>query len=254
MDKEYLFYGIASEFATKREIDALDLPPHFPKIFPLKPYTHKYNKQTKNMIRFIVVFFVCMATVVVIHATTLPAAQIFEIYPKYGSFAGGTYLNIKGVGWSRGGVGGTTQAFLNINGVLKPCVQNQAVILDSTDKNFVCWTPPLLDVGVRPRFNGGWYTVVVILTALDGTTRTATCSGSCQFGYRSSATPIVGYASLGGYAGSVLKAYGRFHDPNGVHYWMRVGGDNAGGGVGGALCVVDQKLQVNSLPFVFPKP
>ena len=130
----------------------------------------------------IILAYVCIATVVT-HATTLTAAQIFEIYPKYGSFAGGTYLNIKGVGWSRGGVAGTTQAFININGVLKPCVQNQAVILDSTDKNFVCWTPPLLDDGILPRFNGGWHTVVVILTALDGTTRTATCAGSCQFSY-----------------------------------------------------------------------
>ena len=193
------------------------------------------------------VVIVCMSKVVV-HATTLPPAQIYELYPNTGSFAGGTYLNIKGVGWSRGGIGGTTQAFFNINGVLKPCVQNQAVILDSTDKNFVCWTPPMLDVGVRPRNDGQSYTVIVIMTALDGTTTTATCVGSCQFTYQSGNTPTVGYASLGGYAGSVLKAYGKLHDPNGVHYWMRVGGDNAGGGVGGALCIVDQKLQVNSPP------
>ena len=195
----------------------------------------------------IVIISICLA--IVVHATNLPAAKIYALSPQHGSFAGGTYLNIKGVGWSRNGLGGTTQAFININGVLKPCVQNQAVLLDSTDTNFVCWTPPLLDIGVRPRFDGGWFTVVMILTALDGTTTTATCAGSsqsCKFGYTSGATPTVGYASLGGYAGSVLKAYGRLRDPNGVHYWMRVGGDSAGGGVGGALCVVDQKLQVTT--------
>ena len=199
---------------------------------------------------WLIVIFVCIATVV--HSTTLPSAQIYELYPNTGSFAGGTYLNIKGVGWSRGGVGGTTQAFMNINGVLKPCVQNQGVILDSTDKNFVCWTPPVLDIGVRPRNDGLSYTVVVIMTALDGTTRTATCAGSCQFTYRSDTTLTIGYASLGGYAGSVLKAYGKLHDTNGLHYWMRVGGDHAGGGVGGALCVVDQKLQVTSLSLSIP--
>ena len=110
----------------------------------------------------------------------------------------------------------------------------------------------MLDIGVRPRFDRLSYTVVVILTAVDGTTRKATCAGSCQFTYFGRSTPTVGYASLGGYAGSVLKAYGRFHDPNGVHYWMRVGGDHAGGGVGGALCVVDQKLQVTSLSLSIP--
>ena len=189
--------------------------------------------------------FVCMA--IAVHATNLPAAQIYTLFPESGSFAGGTYLNIKGVGWSRNGVGGTTKAYINIDGVLKLCVQNQGVVLDSTDTNHVCWTPPLLDVGVRPRFNYLRYTVVVILTALDGTTTTATCAGSCTFTYYTGYTPTVGYASLGGYAGSVLKAYGRLHDPNGVHYWMRVGGDSAGGGVGGALCAVDQKLQVIQL-------
>ena len=166
---------------------------------------------------WLMVVVVCMAFAMV-HATNLPAAQIYELYPNTGSFAGGTYLNIKGVGWSRGGVGGTTQAFINVNGVLKPCTQNQGVILDSTDKNFVCWTPSLLDVGIRPRYDWRSYTVVVIMTAMDGTTRTATCAGSCQFTYYAGITPTVGYASLGGYAGSVLQAYGRLHDPIAVSY------------------------------------
>ena len=36
---------------------------------------------------------------------------------------------------------------VTING--KPCVQNQGVVLDSTDTNFVCWTPPLFPLADR---------------------------------------------------------------------------------------------------------
>lgn len=57
-------------------------------------------------------------------------------------------------------------------------------------------------------------------------------------------TPTILYASLGGYAGSVLNAYGALKANDGIKYWMRIGGDTTGGGVGGALCAVDQKLQI----------
>ncbi len=76
-------------------------------------------------------------------AVAPPSAKIQDIWPRIGSLAGGTYLVIRGVGWTRGGLPGTTRAFINN----KECIQNQGVILDSTDTNFVCWTPPLLAPG-----------------------------------------------------------------------------------------------------------
>ena len=76
-------------------------------------------------------------------AVAPPPAKIQDIWPRLGSLAGGTYLVIRGVGWTRGGLPGTTRAFINN----KECIQNQGVILDSTDTNFVCWTPPLLAPG-----------------------------------------------------------------------------------------------------------
>ncbi len=76
-------------------------------------------------------------------AVAPPPAKIHDIWPRLGSLAGGTYLVIRGVGWTRGGLPGTTRAFINN----KECIQNQGVILDSTDTNFVCWTPPLFAPG-----------------------------------------------------------------------------------------------------------
>jgi hypothetical protein len=76
-------------------------------------------------------------------AVAPPPAKIQDIWPRLGSLAGGTYLVIRGVGWTRGGLPGTTRAFINN----KECIQNQGVILDSTDTNFVCWTPPLFEPG-----------------------------------------------------------------------------------------------------------
>ena len=177
-------------------------------------------------------------------ATALPQASVFSLQPNTGSMAGGTYLVIKGVGWSRGGVAGTTAAYMVVNGVQRQCVQNQGIILDSTDTNFVCWTPPLTDIGERPRMWWVPVTVQVVLTALDGTKSNAACAGSCTFYYDVAKTLTVGFASQGGYAGGVVKAFGTFRDANAAHYWMRVGGDHAGGGVGGALCMVDSKLQM----------
>ena len=73
-----------------------------------------------------------------VFAVAPPPAKIHDLWPRVGSLAGGTYLVIRGVGWTRGGLPGTTRAFIND----KECIQNQGVILDSTDTNFVCWTPP----------------------------------------------------------------------------------------------------------------
>ena len=78
-----------------------------------------------------------------VFAVAPPPAKIQDIWPRLGSLAGGTYLVIRGVGWTRGGLPGTTRAFINN----KECIQNQGVILDSTDTNFVCWTPPLFAPG-----------------------------------------------------------------------------------------------------------
>ena len=123
---------------------------------------------------------------------------------------------------------------------------SQGIILDSTDTNFVCWTPPLTDIGVRPRLWWVVATVQVVLTSLDGTySSIAACApGACSFYYDSARTLSVGYASQGGYAGGVIKAFGTLWDADATHYWMRIGGATGGGGVGGALCVVDSQLQM----------
>jgi IPT/TIG domain len=58
------------------------------------------------------------------------------------------------------------------------------------------------------------------------------------------ATPMIGYASLGGYAGGVLKLYGGLREPSAIKYWIRIGGDDNGGGFRGAICFVNQPLQM----------
>jgi len=181
-------------------------------------------------------------------AVKMPGAIIKGLKPWSGSMAGGTYLVIRGVGFARGGVKGTTKAYMLMEkGVRKECVQNQGVILDSTDINFVCWTPPWPANGVRPRY---WFTdsvkVQVVLTADDGTESIAYCDGDCTFHYGWWGTPSVGYASQGGVAGSVVKAFGAFFYGDITKYWMRIGGDHAGGGVGGALCAVDPRMQMGA--------
>ena len=93
-------------------------------------------------------------------AVAPPPAKITGIWPSFGSLAGGTYLVIRGVGWTRGGLPGTTRAFINN----KECIQNQGVILDSTDTNFVCWTPPHFSPSAGqefpdPREPPGWWAV-----------------------------------------------------------------------------------------------
>jgi hypothetical protein len=91
----------------------------------------------------LILFFLSTLPLVPVVAVAPPPAKIQDIWPRLGSLAGGTYLVIRGVGWTRGGLPGTTRAFINN----KECIQNQGVILDSTDTNFVCWTPPLLAPG-----------------------------------------------------------------------------------------------------------
>lgn len=49
------------------------------------------------------------------------------------------------------------------------------------------------------------------------------------------ACSVVGFASLGGFAGSPLKFYGEMRDRDITHYWIRTGGE-LGSGVGGNLC------------------
>ena len=159
----------------------------------------------------------------VLWAATLPTPQLFTLYPNKGSFAGGTYLVIKGVGWSRNGTAGTTEAYFTVNGVTSPCKQNQGVILDSTDTNFVCWAPSLLDVlpgGGRVRYFSYRATVNVYAKDLDGNSvKAAWSSGSSgYFYYNMDSTPTVVYASLGGYAGSVLSAFGALKANDGTKY------------------------------------
>ena len=145
-------------------------------------------------------------------AATLSAPLLYGLYPNRGSFAGGTYLVIKGVGWSRNGTAGTTSATFTVNGLTRPCRQNQGVILDSTDTNFVCWTPSLVDTvpGGRVRYPNYNARVDVYVTDLVGNSVKAAWSNgdSGNFLYNFEFTPVILYASLGGYAGSVLKAYG----------------------------------------------
>jgi hypothetical protein len=91
-----------------------------------------------------------------VFAVAPPPAKIHDLWPRVGSLAGGTYLVIRGVGWTRGGLPGTTRAFIND----KECIQNQGVILDSTDTNFVCWTPPHFAPGEEvPDPEKNWWAV-----------------------------------------------------------------------------------------------
>ena len=155
---------------------------------------------------------ICLMMVDVSRAAALSAPLLYSLYPNRGSFAGGTYLVIKGVGWSRNGTAGTTSATFTVNGMTRPCRQNQGVILDSTDTNFVCWTPSLMDTvpGGRVRYLNYNARVDVYVTDLAGNSVKADWSAgdSGNFLYNFEFTPVVLYASLGGYAGSVLKAYG----------------------------------------------
>ena len=94
--------------------------------------------------------------VVPVFAVAPPPAKSQGVWPSFGSLAGGTYLVIRGVGWTRGGLPGTTRAFINN----KECIQNQGVILDSTDTNFVCWTPPHFAPGQEfPNPEKDWWAV-----------------------------------------------------------------------------------------------
>ena len=164
------------------------------------------------MVFLIAFLWLISLMVAVSQATVLSAPLLYSLYPNKGSFAGGTYLVIKGVGWSRNGTAGTTSASVTINGVTRPCRQNQGVILDSTDTNFVCWTPPIFDTvpGGRIRLPEYIARVDVFVKDLAGNLVQAAWSedSSGRFLYKHDATPVILFASLGGYAGSVLKAYG----------------------------------------------
>jgi hypothetical protein len=238
--------------------------------------------------------FLSTLPLVPVFAVAPPPAKIHDIWPRLGSLAGGTYLVIRGVGWTRGGLPGTTRAFIDN----KECIQNQGVILDSTDTNFVCWTPPLFAPGqefpdpvknwwagnsrfdVRVEITTGmaiicdttthfmnllftalvtfnpWYFPVSIahvhptvctfssFFAGDGQVYSASCDGYCLFWYRDVRTPIVGYASLGGHAGSLVKFYGSLREKDVSKYWVRIGGQVGGGGFEGALCNVDPTIQL----------
>jgi len=90
---------------------------------------------------FTVVTVIGLLSVSVVMAqvlTTQFSASVFQIYPPRGSMAGGTYLSIKGVGFSRGGAPGWT--FVFIDG--QECIQNQGVKLDTTDTNYQCFVAP----------------------------------------------------------------------------------------------------------------
>ncbi len=171
----------------------------------------------------ILLFLLISVMVDVSLAATLGTPYLFSLYPNWGSFAGGTYLVIKGVGWSRNGTAGITTVIFTMNGVTRPCKQNQGVILDSTDTNFVCWTPSLLDTlpgGGRVRYTQYRASVDVYVKDLVGNSVKAVWSPwySGYFYYRDDSTPTVFYASLGGYAGSVLNAYGPLKAADGNKY------------------------------------
>jgi hypothetical protein len=174
-----------------------------------------------------------------------PAFFISEVWPNRGSIMGGTYVIIKGAGWTRGGAAGTTQAL--ING--KPCVQSQGILQDSSDTNFACWSPAIYeggDKGMRldERNMERDVDVTVVITLEDGSVFRRTCA-NC-FSYKIWVTPVVSFASLGGYEGSILKFSGGIRHPDSSDYWIRTGGDMTGGGVGGALCAVHGGLQPGS--------
>jgi hypothetical protein len=174
------------------------------------------------MAMIILLLLVCLMVDVLL-AATLPTPRLFSLYPSRGSFAGGTYLVIKGVGWSRNGTAGTTSVTFTVNGLARPCKQNQGVILDSTDTNFVCWTPPLLDTlpgGGRVRYNQYRASVDVYVSDLVGNSVKAVWSSDSAgyFNYFLDSTPVIFYASLGGYAGSVLNAYGPLKAADGTKY------------------------------------
>ncbi len=78
----------------------------------------------------------------------------------------------------------------------------------------------------------------------DGQIYSASCDGYCLFWYRDVRTPIVGYASLGGHAGSLVKFYGSLREKDASKYWVRIGGQVGGGGIEGALCNVDPTIQL----------
>ncbi len=105
--------------------------------------TPKLNLLLFSSMFLLILFFLSTFSYVPVFAVAPPPAKIQDIWPRLGSLAGGTYLVIRGVGWTRGGMPGSTRAFINN----KECIQNQGVILDSTDTNFVCWTPPLFAPG-----------------------------------------------------------------------------------------------------------
>lgn len=169
------------------------------------------------------------------------SAVISAVSPPTGGLAGGTYLTLKGVGWARAGMPGATRAY--ING--RECIQNQGVILDSTDTNFICWTPPFYGPGevIDDSYNDREVLLKVVLTMTDGTSVEAAHAcytqrgdGSCRFTYKRDLTPVVFQASTGVLPGGILRVYGNLRHPDSFKYWVRTGGMIGGGGVEGALC------------------
>lgn len=185
------------------------------------------------------------------------ASVIFSLWPDQGSFAGGTYLTIKGAGFNRAGMPGTTT--VTIGG--EPCIQTQGIVLDSTDSGYVCWTPPRPD---RYSTNSLLYPedtaynqvssqtldVVVTLTDLQSGLSVSTKSNG-GFTYKREVTPIITFASLSGYPGSIVKiAAKNIPDTfeNASIFWIRTGGTPGGFGTGGFVCTVDKRMQVSGAP------
>jgi hypothetical protein len=123
------------------------------------------------------------------------------------------------------------------------------VLLDSTDTNFVCWSPPLRERGEPVNEHASTMNVGVsmMVTSATGEIARAVCvTPPCQFRYDVEMTPIITYASLGGYPGSVLHTYGNLRAADVAQFWARTGGDVRGGGVGGALCNVHPPMQIGT--------
>jgi hypothetical protein len=80
-----------------------------------------------------------------------------------------------------------------------------------------------------------------------------TTKSSGGFTYKTEVTPIITFASLSGYPGSVVKiAAKNIPDTfeNASIFWIRTGGTAGGFGTGGFFCTADKRMQVSGAPVV----
>jgi len=132
-----------------------------------------------------------------------------EVFPQRGSLEGGTRLTIRGTGFSRGGVQGSTTVFVGPN----VC---DTIEYYTTDTQIVCVTrahPSSQTVDIR-----------VSLVAIEKSDFAACPSYVCRFTYSGSYTPSLSWMYLGTTAGAEVSFGGNFRsigDPNA--FTMRIG-------------------------------